>query len=85
MLNVTERAKVRLKELLEAESDDESIGLRLGKTASGALGVFPDRKRPDDQVVKHRERPCCWCDRRSRTEWRIRRSTTRRTDPVADS
>jgi Fe-S cluster assembly iron-binding protein IscA len=54
MLNVTKRAKVRLKELLEAETDDESIGLRLGKTASGALGVFPDRKRPDDEVVKHR-------------------------------
>lgn len=53
MFNVTERAKARLKELLEAESDDRSVGLRLGKTASGALGVFPDRERPNDEVVEH--------------------------------
>jgi len=54
MLNVTERAKAKLKELLlETESDDRSVGLRLGKTASGALGVFPDRERADDQVVEH--------------------------------
>ena len=53
MFNVTERAKARLKELLEAESDDRSIGLRIGKTLSGALGVFPDRERPDDEIVEH--------------------------------
>jgi Fe-S cluster assembly iron-binding protein IscA len=57
MLNVTEREKARLKELLEAESDDRSVGLRLGKTASGALGVFPDRERADDQVVEHQGAP----------------------------
>ncbi len=27
--------------------------LRLGKMASGAFGVFPDRERADDQVVEH--------------------------------
>jgi Fe-S cluster assembly iron-binding protein IscA len=53
MLTVTERAKAKLKKLLDSESDDRSIGLRLGKTASGALGVFPDRERPDDLVVEH--------------------------------
>lgn len=53
MLTVTERAKAKLKKLLDSESDDRSIGLRLGKTASGTLGVFPDRERPDDRVVEH--------------------------------
>lgn len=42
---------MRLKELLEAESDSGSLGLRLGKTAYGALGVFPDRQRADDLLV----------------------------------
>lgn len=53
MLNVTDRARAKLKELLETESDDRSVGLRLGKMASGAFGVFPDRERADDQVVEH--------------------------------
>jgi Fe-S cluster assembly iron-binding protein IscA len=53
MLNVTERAKAKLKEFLETENDDRAVGLRLGKTASGALGVVPDRERADDQVVEH--------------------------------
>ena len=29
------------------------MGLRLGATPSGQFGVFPDRERPDDQVVEH--------------------------------
>jgi Fe-S cluster assembly iron-binding protein IscA len=54
MLNVTQRAKIRLKELLErGKPDDPSVGLRLGKTASGALGVFSDRGRADDEIVEH--------------------------------
>jgi len=53
MFNVTERARAKLKELLTIESADESVALRLGKTASGELGVFADRERPDDQVVEH--------------------------------
>jgi Fe-S cluster assembly iron-binding protein IscA len=57
MLNVTERAKAKLKELLETESDDRSVGLRLGRATSGALGVFPDRERADDQVVEHEGAP----------------------------
>src|SRR5258705_1686410 len=31
MLNVTDRARAKLKELLETESDDRSVSLRLGK------------------------------------------------------
>ena len=58
MLNVTERARARLKELLTTEIltteiVDQSVALRLGETASGDLGVFADRERPDDQVVEH--------------------------------
>jgi Fe-S cluster assembly iron-binding protein IscA len=53
MLNVTGRARAKLKELLTTESLEQSVSLRLGKTASGELGVFADRERPDDQVVEH--------------------------------
>jgi Fe-S cluster assembly iron-binding protein IscA len=53
MVNVTERAKAKLKELLQTEGEDQSVGLRLGTTASGELGVFPDRERDDDQIIKH--------------------------------
>lgn len=53
MLNVTERARAKLKELLTTESIDQSVALRLGKTTSGELSIFADRERPDDQVVEH--------------------------------
>ena len=53
MVNVTERAKDRLKQLLDTKTDDRSVGLRLEKTSSGQLGIFPDRERTDDQVVEH--------------------------------
>jgi Fe-S cluster assembly iron-binding protein IscA len=53
MVNVTERARAKLKKLLRSKSADESLGLRLGTMTSGALGVFPDRERADDQVVEH--------------------------------
>jgi Fe-S cluster assembly iron-binding protein IscA len=53
MVNVTERAKEKLKALLETEGNDQSVGLRLGATPTGQFGVFPDRERPDDQVVEH--------------------------------
>lgn len=53
MVNVTERAKEKLKTLLETEVDDSSVGLRLETTPSGQLGVFPDRAHADDQVVVH--------------------------------
>ena len=53
MITVTERAKERLKTLLESDVDDSSIGLRLETTPSGEFGVFPDRAHADDQVVVH--------------------------------
>lgn len=53
MVNVTERAKEKLKELLETKAGDASVGLRLDRTPSGEFAVFPDRERADDQVVEH--------------------------------
>jgi Fe-S cluster assembly iron-binding protein IscA len=53
MVNVTERARERLKALRETAIDDASVGLRLETTSSGGFGVSPDRKRADDQIVEH--------------------------------
>lgn len=53
MVNVTARAREKLRELLATETDDPSIGLRLEAMTSGEFGVFPDREREDDQVVRH--------------------------------
>lgn len=57
MVNVTERAKDRLKELLTTKSDDPSVGLRLEQTRSGEFGVLPDHGRANDQVVEHQGGP----------------------------
>ena len=53
MVNVTERARDKLKTLLQSEIDDSSVGLRLETTSPGEFAVFPDRAGPDDQVVVH--------------------------------
>jgi len=53
MVNVTERAKDRLKELLTAKSDDPSVGFRLEQTRPGEFGVLPGRGRANDQVIEH--------------------------------
>lgn len=53
MVNVTERAKEKLKELLAIKGDDQSAGLRLERAPSGELSIFPDHERADDQVVEH--------------------------------
>jgi hypothetical protein len=53
MLNVTERAKAKLKELLESESDDRSVGPPAREDAIRGAHVFPDRERADNQVVEH--------------------------------
>lgn len=53
MVTVTERAKERLKELLETRTEDTSVGLRLEVTPSGEFAVFPDQEWADDQVVEH--------------------------------
>lgn len=54
MVNVTERAKEKLMELLATETDDPSVGLRLEATAAGEFGIFPDHEREDDQVIEHK-------------------------------
>lgn len=53
MVNVTERAKAKLKEILETEHEDQLLGLRLQTTPSGQFGVILDQERADDQVVEH--------------------------------
>jgi Fe-S cluster assembly iron-binding protein IscA len=53
MVNVTERAKAKLKEILETEDEDRVLGLRLQTTPSGQFGVILDRERADDQIVEH--------------------------------
>jgi Fe-S cluster assembly iron-binding protein IscA len=53
MVTVTERAKEKLKELLQSETDDPSVGLRLAAAPSGEFGIFTDRERDDDQIFQH--------------------------------
>ena len=53
MVTVTERAKEKLKELLQGETDDPSLALRLATAPSGEFGMFPDREREDDQIVEY--------------------------------
>lgn len=52
MVHVTERAREMFKEALDQISDVPSVVLRLGPTDSG-LGVFPDTRTDDDQVIEH--------------------------------
>src|SRR5438477_364633 len=51
MVTVTERAKEKLRELLQTETDDPSVSLRLASAPSGEFGMFADRERDDDQIV----------------------------------
>lgn len=51
-LTVTDGAKQRLKELLLANSDDPSLGLRLA-AASGQCGLLLDQGAPGDYVIEH--------------------------------
>ena len=62
MINVTERAKERLKELkaqnlAETRSEASNIGLRLHQSSPGQLGLSPDARRDDDQVVEYEGTP----------------------------
>lgn len=50
-LTVTDGAKQRLKELLLANSDDPSSGLRLA-VASGQCGLLLDQEAPGDYVIE---------------------------------
>jgi Fe-S cluster assembly iron-binding protein IscA len=57
MVTVTERAKEKLKELLQSETDDSSVSLRLTTAPSGQFGIVPDRERDDDHIVEHQGSP----------------------------
>ena len=62
MVNVTERAKEKLKELKEQSLaqisvEASNIGLRLDQASPGQLGIFPDSQREGDQVVEHEGAP----------------------------
>jgi Fe-S cluster assembly iron-binding protein IscA len=54
MLQVTERARETFKETIERMPDPAAM-LRIGPTESG-LGVFPDTRKDDDQVIEHEGR-----------------------------
>jgi hypothetical protein len=56
MVNVTERAKqVLLARKRSANINDREVGLRLARGHGGNLGLFADRMKAGDQVVKHQD------------------------------
>ena len=56
MVSVTERAKrLLLERKLSAQINDPEVGLRLARSPGGKLGLFADRMKAGDQVVKHQE------------------------------
>ena len=62
MINVTERAKEKLKELKsqslsQVNVEASNLGLRLDHSSPGQLGIFPDAHREGDQVVEHEGAP----------------------------
>jgi Fe-S cluster assembly iron-binding protein IscA len=62
MINVTERAKEKLKQLKsqslsQVNVEASNLGLRLDHASPGQLGIFPDAHREGDQVVEHEGAP----------------------------
>lgn len=55
MIQVTERARGTFAETLEHMVDSPGVMLRIGPTGSG-LGIFPDTRKDDDQVIEHEGR-----------------------------
>jgi Fe-S cluster assembly iron-binding protein IscA len=56
MVHVTERAKeVLLERKRSANINDPDMGLRLARSPRGCLGLFADRMKAGDQVVKHKD------------------------------
>ena len=53
MLNVTERAKDHLKELLSTKVDDPRAGLRLHANGSEDFDLTIDIEEPGDRVIRH--------------------------------
>jgi Fe-S cluster assembly iron-binding protein IscA len=62
MVHVTERARDIFKESLDHVTDGPDLALRIGATASG-LGVFPDTRKDDDQVIEHEGKTVLLLDR----------------------
>ena len=50
---MTERAKEKLKEFLQGETNDPSLRLRLATAPSGEFSMFADRERDDDEIVEY--------------------------------
>jgi Fe-S cluster assembly iron-binding protein IscA len=53
MVHVTDRARAQLKATTDRILEESERRLRLGPTADGQLGVYPDRAQDGDQVVEH--------------------------------
>jgi Fe-S cluster assembly iron-binding protein IscA len=83
MVTVTERAKEKLKELLQSETDDPSVGLRLAAAPSGEFGIFTDRERDDDQIVQHQGSAVLLVGQEMADA--MQRSTMTRVRPIPDS
>jgi Fe-S cluster assembly iron-binding protein IscA len=63
MIQVTERARGTFAETLEhMPVDSPGVMLRIGPTDSG-LGIFPDTRKDDDQVIEHDGRAVLLIDR----------------------
>lgn len=62
MIQVTERARGTFAETLEHMADSPDVMLRIGATDSG-LGIFPDTRKDDDQVIEHEGRAVLLIDR----------------------
>jgi Fe-S cluster assembly iron-binding protein IscA len=54
MINVTERAKERLKSMLSSKVDNSQAALRLTHASEGQFGLYIDVEIPGDKVVKHK-------------------------------
>ena len=53
MIEVTERAKVELKKILNNTVDNPMAGLRLVTNEQGQIGLGVDIEMPDDKTVEH--------------------------------
>jgi len=53
MIDVTERAKQKLKQILSEKIDDPVAGLRLSANDKGELGLSIDIEASNDQVVEY--------------------------------
>jgi hypothetical protein len=52
MVHVTQRAREMFTNQLDHMSHGPDLALRIGATPSG-LGVFPDTRKDDDQIIEH--------------------------------